>query len=404
MPIYNNAALGQGFSNLAAMFAPPSAQELAGYASAKDSTAAAALKKQKLDQVAQFFNLAQNPNANHTVFDQTNAVVNGSPLSTGYYGVDQDNATSRANNANTVRGSTIGQLFGPLSQGQVRPEVPANVASTVGLPDIIAAAGAPKPLSETEARGAIVQDGRPGLTPQDVHALTMAPAGTQNVVGPSGQPEVAYDSDAVGKQPAYAPGSGGLTVTTNPDGTTTVTQGKSLTESQSKDAYYLNNGLSALPTLDEFGGALTNLPTAMVGGADIGGVNVGNYAKGADYQQAEQAGRVFINAILRKESGAAITPAEDASYGSTYLPKPGDKPENLAQKKLARERAMQGIQLGLPAATILQMEKAGIIPPSGATVDGQTPPAADQYTEGQSATNPTTGEKLVYRGGQWGPA
>lgn len=44
----------------------------------------------------------------------------------------------------------------------------------------------------------------------------------------------------------------------------------------------------------------------------------------------------FISAVLRKESGAAVTPAEFESYNITYFPQPGDSPQVLADKQQLR--------------------------------------------------------------------
>lgn len=44
----------------------------------------------------------------------------------------------------------------------------------------------------------------------------------------------------------------------------------------------------------------------------------------------------YINAILRRESGAAVTEAEWNRYASGYIPLPGDGPEAVAEKERAR--------------------------------------------------------------------
>jgi hypothetical protein len=44
----------------------------------------------------------------------------------------------------------------------------------------------------------------------------------------------------------------------------------------------------------------------------------------------------YINAILRRESGAAITEAEWSRYAAGYIPMPGDSPEAIAEKERAR--------------------------------------------------------------------
>jgi hypothetical protein len=69
----------------------------------------------------------------------------------------------------------------------------------------------------------------------------------------------------------------------------------------------------------------------------------GNFMLNAPQQQFLQAERDFINAMLRRESGAAIAPSEFESARKQYIPQPGDRPETLEQKRLARERAFSGL-------------------------------------------------------------
>jgi hypothetical protein len=54
-------------------------------------------------------------------------------------------------------------------------------------------------------------------------------------------------------------------------------------------------------------------------------------------QKQEQAERNFINAVLRRESGAAISPSEFENAAMQYFPRLGDSPETLAQKRQNRE-------------------------------------------------------------------
>jgi hypothetical protein len=64
----------------------------------------------------------------------------------------------------------------------------------------------------------------------------------------------------------------------------------------------------------------------------------------SDYQSLDQARRQFINAILRRESGAAISAGEYDSYTRQYFPMPGDSPDVLRQKENARELAIKGLE------------------------------------------------------------
>lgn len=68
-----------------------------------------------------------------------------------------------------------------------------------------------------------------------------------------------------------------------------------------------------------------------------------NYFQGENAQALEQIGRNFGAAVLRKESGAAITKEEWAEVKLQYIPQPGDKPETLKQKEINRARAIQGL-------------------------------------------------------------
>lgn len=68
-----------------------------------------------------------------------------------------------------------------------------------------------------------------------------------------------------------------------------------------------------------------------------------NILQGSGMQSFEQAKRNFINAVLRKESGAAISPSEHKEANRQYFPSIGDKPEVLEQKKINRQTAIDGL-------------------------------------------------------------
>jgi hypothetical protein len=173
--------------------------------------------------------------------------------------------------------------------------------------------------------------------------------------------------------------SNGTSLTVDPTtGAVSFQQGGSpgqmpkLTEGQSKDVVYLTRGAGALPILDQLGDALTD-PVQQVMGADPTGVVRGQ--QDPAFQQAEQAGREFLASVLRKDTGAAVTPSEMDTYGNMYLPKPGDTPELLAQKKGARQRALKAIELGIPSAAIVEMENRGALPGRGSDAPAGEAPA-----------------------------
>ncbi len=68
-----------------------------------------------------------------------------------------------------------------------------------------------------------------------------------------------------------------------------------------------------------------------------------NFLKSPDMQRMDQAQRDFVNSVLRRESGAAISPSEFSSAEKQYFPQPGDSSEVMAQKRENRMNALRGI-------------------------------------------------------------
>ena len=73
-----------------------------------------------------------------------------------------------------------------------------------------------------------------------------------------------------------------------------------------------------------------------------------NWTQSGAQQQVEQAQRDFINAVLRRESGAAIADSEFANARQQYFPQPGDSPEVIAQKRKNRDLATAGVLAEVP--------------------------------------------------------
>ena len=117
------------------------------------------------------------------------------------------------------------------------------------------------------------------------------------------------------------------------------------------------------------------------------------YAMADDYKRYEQAKRDFINANLRRESGAAIAASEFDSAEKQYFPVPGDSPEVIAQKRRNRETVINSLRVasGFGADRLgIQADVVGsvVIFPSGRSViakDAQTAIAmANEYNSGQN--------------------
>jgi len=63
-----------------------------------------------------------------------------------------------------------------------------------------------------------------------------------------------------------------------------------------------------------------------------------------EQQQNDQARRNFISAVLRKESGAAISPTEYVNEERKYFPQLGDSDKVIKQKQDARKLAIQALE------------------------------------------------------------
>lgn len=78
--------------------------------------------------------------------------------------------------------------------------------------------------------------------------------------------------------------------------------------------------------------------------------DVANRFKDPQFQSLEQAMRNFLNATLRRESGAVISPTEFAEGFRQYFPQPGDKPGVVEQKRKNRLLVTQGMIKGSGSA------------------------------------------------------
>jgi hypothetical protein len=253
MGIYNNPALGQAFENIAGLFAPPSGADSAAWATAN-------AKRAEADRLAQFFQLAQDPNSKWEALDRLgigagaytpNQSMRGVEMDDATkrfgintasgdnrYSVDTTAATSRANNAASVAGdierqklNSLAGMFGPLSEGQIRPAVPQSIGSMYGAGAIPQADGTPKPMSSDEVIGAAMQGmgsgavqgmardkfapsetqvmgqeqralrGSGQITDQMVIDKIMGAPDVTNVVGPDGKPVITTTKDALGQEP-----------------------------------------------------------------------------------------------------------------------------------------------------------------------------------------------------------
>jgi hypothetical protein len=141
---------------------------------------------------------------------------------------------------------------------------------------------------------------------------------------------------------------------------------------------------------------LVDIPSAMGSSLPV----VGNFAQADSYRQATQAGNEFLMALLRKDTGAAVTDGEMALYGSTYLPRAGDDETTVQQKRAARARALEGIRMGLGPAEILFKEREA--QKQGTQPGAQPAPQANAQARPVDPANPQPGDVVLgyrFKGG-----
>jgi hypothetical protein len=84
-------------------------------------------------------------------------------------------------------------------------------------------------------------------------------------------------------------------------------------------------------------------PGVMESITGLAGETAANMNRSPDRQKSLQAQRDWVRAKLRKESGASIGDAEMQNELYTYFPQIGDSDDVVAQKKQARDEAVNGL-------------------------------------------------------------
>jgi len=133
------------------------------------------------------------------------------------------------------------------------------------------------------------------------------------------------------------------------DGAPIGAKEKALTDSQAKAALFgsrMKNADEIMAKLAS-GGTEVSLPGATAG---MGIGSTINALQTESRQQLDQAKRDFVNAVLRRESGAAISPTEFDSANKQYFPQVGESKAVKDQKANARAIAIRGMLTELPEA------------------------------------------------------
>lgn len=123
--------------------------------------------------------------------------------------------------------------------------------------------------------------------------------------------------------------------------------GPKLTQDQGKSATMVDRMVQANDVLDKnkdinegFAGTLGGMAAAIPKVRDSA---IYNAVATPERQQVVQAQRNFVNAILRVESGAAVSQSEFDNAQRQYFPQPGDSKDVKEQKRQNRVTAMQGM-------------------------------------------------------------
>lgn len=170
---------------------------------------------------------------------------------------------------------------------------------------------------------------------------------------------VTYQQDANGNFVAMptrlAPGKAPIGVPVmGPDGKP-IGKGGALNDSQAK-AYLFGSRMQEadkiLGDLSAKGVDMPSITKSALESLPLVGASLGNLANIAvaspDQQSVEQAQRNFVNAVLRRESGAVISPSEFDSAKKQYFPQVGDSAQVKAQKARNRKMAIRGMMSEVP--------------------------------------------------------
>ncbi|QRF60264.1 hypothetical protein [Variovorax paradoxus] len=216
---------------------------------------------------------------------------------------------------------------------------------------------------------------------QEANAIDRARLGIEAVRASTAGLPAGYRLKADGSGLEFIPGG-----PADPD----TAKGKNaLTEGQSKALLFGSRMQTANKILGDLqaSGKLFSTPganTPVVGGL----VNLVNSEQG---QQLDQAKRDFLNATLRRESGAVISPAEFDNGDKQYFPQPGDSSKVIEQKRQNREVAIRGILAEVPNS---EARAATVVGNAGNAAAPATLPA------GMSRQVGTSGGKPVYEDAQ----
>ncbi|EHH07556.1 hypothetical protein ATCR1_06806 [Agrobacterium tumefaciens CCNWGS0286] len=235
------------------------------------------------------------------------------------------NATEAGNGQFRFKGNSVDAqaLNGLMDAGQLTPDQAQQIAAgkTVTGPNGEIIFMTPQGVFGQSADGTV--------SPMSAPQAPIPPASAQ---APSGIDIFGTDAPTPpappqAPQPPAVPQRQGMIPLTEPK----------VTIDESKAGGFADRMTQSGSLIDQFGNAgLSTFDQTITNSPYVPGF-IANNLVGDDFQQYDQARRDFINAQLRRESGAVISPEEFDNANKQYFPQPGDKPEVLEQKRKNRE-------------------------------------------------------------------
>ena len=259
----------------------------------------------------------------------------------------------RAGNATPDEQAVYQRAFQALSEGQI--QFVNDPTDPTGNRQV--AVRVPRNMGDLPQPG----DGQAPAAPQGMTAPVSQPGGPAGAVAPQGGAAgPATAQDAMPAAPAAVPGfermraapagyqwrADGL-IEPMPGGPADPrTQG--LTEAQSRSNFFgaqMKMGDEVLRGVSVPSNAMLlayrNLPSVPV-----------NYGASANDQMYFNAARLFAAGVLRKETGAAMTPSEVLDVAERFFPTPFDRPQVIEQKARARQQIISSIAAELPGGQL----------------------------------------------------
>ncbi len=179
--------------------------------------------------------------------------------------------------------------------------------------------------------------------------------------------------------------------------------GPKFTADQTNAATYgrrVEQGISDLDRLEQGGYD----PTTILGAAKLSALVTGtagaNLVASPQEKQTAQAYRNIINAILRRESGAAIAASEFANAQQQYFPAVNDDPATREQKRRNLEQALEGLRVGAGPAWEATKRVSGPAKSAEPQPAQTLPPAAVARLREGSVTTFRNGQRWTLKNGK----